>query len=195
MFLHPSPPFSHIPSDQIPPDLVVKYQAIDIVEVIFSLVWQRNIVQTSCRNRKSRCELLSLSGACRSTTKSGRMWKKELEELIDAGIHPEDLAATIHGRMRDMPGLILGSVPAGGNFPIKLPNSLRDRHCYIIGRSGSGKQTPPTPCLPQRALKPTVLDWRKSLGIHDGLLTCRRPHLPLGGLVTRRADTYRVRSA
>jgi hypothetical protein len=59
--------------EQIPPDLVVKYQAIDIFEVIFSLVWQRNIVQTSCRNRKLRCELLSLSGAYRSTTKSGRM--------------------------------------------------------------------------------------------------------------------------
>src|SRR6266705_4492582 len=26
---------------QIPPDLVVKYQAIDIVEIIFSLIWQR----------------------------------------------------------------------------------------------------------------------------------------------------------
>src|SRR5207245_2180348 len=56
-------------------------------------------------------------------------------------------------------------------------------------------QTPPTPCLPQRALKPTVLYWRKPLSIHDGLRTCRRPHLPLGGLVARRADAYRVRSA
>ena len=26
-----------------------------------------------------------------------------------------------------------------GSVPIKLPHSLRDRHCYLIGRSGSGK--------------------------------------------------------
>ena len=55
---------------QIPPDLVVKYQAVDIVEVISSLIWRRNIVQTSCRNRKWRCGPLSPSEAHRSTTKS-----------------------------------------------------------------------------------------------------------------------------
>jgi hypothetical protein len=38
--------------DQIPPDLVVKYQAIDIIEITFSLSWPWNIVQTPCRNRK-----------------------------------------------------------------------------------------------------------------------------------------------
>src|SRR5262245_56683014 len=46
--------FSHIPTD-----LVVKRQAFDIVEVISLPLWQRNIVQTSCRNRKWWCEPLS----------------------------------------------------------------------------------------------------------------------------------------
>jgi hypothetical protein len=32
-------------------------------------------------------------------------------------------------------------------------------------------QTPPTPCLPQCALKPTVLDWRKAFDINDWPLT------------------------
>jgi hypothetical protein len=50
---------------------------------------------------------------------------------------------------------------------------------------GPALQTPPAPCLPQRVLKPTVFDWRKSLSIHDGLLLYRRHHCPLGGLVTR----------
>jgi hypothetical protein len=59
---------------QIPPDLVVKCQAIDIGKVISLLIWRRNIVQTSCRNRKWRCELLSSSEVHRSTTKSGGMW-------------------------------------------------------------------------------------------------------------------------
>jgi transposase-like protein len=31
---------------QIPPDLVVQYQAIDIVGVIFSLIWRLNLVHT-----------------------------------------------------------------------------------------------------------------------------------------------------
>ena len=57
--------------------------------------------------------------------------RAELEELIDNGISPEDLSATIHGRIRESPGLMLGEIPAGeGSIPIKLPDSLRDRHCY-----------------------------------------------------------------
>ena len=62
---------------QIPPDLVVKYQAIDIVELIFSLIWRQNIVQTSCRNRKWRCEPLSPSEVHRATTKSGGIRKNQ----------------------------------------------------------------------------------------------------------------------
>jgi len=38
---------------QIPPDLVVKWQAIDIADVIFSLIWRRHLVHTGGRNRKS----------------------------------------------------------------------------------------------------------------------------------------------
>src|SRR5262249_11919620 len=66
---------------QIPPDLVVKYQAVDIVEVISSLIWRRNIVQTSCRNRKWRCGPLSPSDAYGSTIKSGGIW--ELQGTIE----------------------------------------------------------------------------------------------------------------
>ena len=58
----------------IPPELVVKRQAIDIFEAISLPIWQRNIVQTSCRNRKWRCELLSPSEDHWSTTKSGGVW-------------------------------------------------------------------------------------------------------------------------
>jgi hypothetical protein len=53
----------------------------------------------------------------------------------------------------------------------------------VRSRLGEGRgnrhdeQTPPTPCLPQRARMATVLDGRKSLNIHDRLLTCRRPRL------------------
>jgi hypothetical protein len=65
-------------SYQIPPNLVVKYQVIDIVEAISSLMWRTNIIQTPCRNRKWRCGPLSPSETHRSTTKSGGMWPVKL---------------------------------------------------------------------------------------------------------------------
>ena len=56
--------------NHIPPELVVNRQVVDIFEVISSPIWQRNIVQTSCRNRKWQCEPLT-SEVHRSTTNSG----------------------------------------------------------------------------------------------------------------------------
>jgi hypothetical protein len=63
------------PGEQIPPDLVVKSQGIDIAGVISSLMRPSNVVQTLCRNRKSRIKLLSLSEDHWSTTKSDGMWE------------------------------------------------------------------------------------------------------------------------
>src|SRR5215813_13449653 len=37
-------------------DLVVKCQTVDIIAVIFSPIWCKSIVQTSCQNRKSWCK-------------------------------------------------------------------------------------------------------------------------------------------
>ena len=54
---------------QIPPDFVVKSQAIDSTEVILSLIRRPKVVQTLHRNRKSRLELPFISEAHRSTTK------------------------------------------------------------------------------------------------------------------------------
>src|SRR5215475_7468606 len=58
---------------QIPPDLVVKSQAIDIIDVIVQLIRRPHVVQTSSCNSKSRCEPLSTSEAHRFTTKSDGM--------------------------------------------------------------------------------------------------------------------------
>ena len=59
---------------QIPPDCVVKTQAIAIVEVIAYLLRCSDVVQTSWRTRKSRCERLAPSEAHWSTAKSDGMW-------------------------------------------------------------------------------------------------------------------------
>jgi hypothetical protein len=66
--------------------------------------------------------------------------RDELEKLIDDGISPEELALTIQRRIDEKPGVMLGNMqPPNDRVGIKLPDSLRDRHMYIIGRSGSGK--------------------------------------------------------
>jgi hypothetical protein len=66
--------------------------------------------------------------------------RDELEELIDAGISPKDLSSEIAFRIDDVKGLCLGYQPFGGfHFDVKLTQHYRDRHIYIVGKSGSGK--------------------------------------------------------
>ena len=68
------------------------------------------------------------------------MSREELEEKIDKGITPERLSKEINTRIRMCPGIILGENSYfNDTTEIKLPASLRDRHTYIIGKSGSGK--------------------------------------------------------
>jgi hypothetical protein len=67
------------------------------------------------------------------------MSREELEAKIDSGIAPQDLSAELHKRITAMPGVVLGVNTINPSIEIKLPAPLRDRHCYIIGRSGSGK--------------------------------------------------------
>jgi hypothetical protein len=67
------------------------------------------------------------------------MTREELEAKIDSGIAPQDLSQELHGRIAVMPGIVLGVNTINPAIEIKLPVTLRDRHCYIIGKSGSGK--------------------------------------------------------
>ena len=59
---------------QIPPDLVVKSQGIDIIGLILPLIRGQNVVETSRKHMKSRFELLSPSKGNWFTTKSDGMW-------------------------------------------------------------------------------------------------------------------------
>ena len=66
--------------------------------------------------------------------------RDELEELIDDGITPEDLSTEIIDRMESVDGILLGYQPfADWNFDVKLTQHYKDRHVYIVGKSGSGK--------------------------------------------------------
>lgn len=71
--------------------------------------------------------------------------RDELGELIDNGIRPEDLFDEVMRRIEDQDGLVLGyqnfRVEGKGEFKVdvKLTQKYRDRHVYVIGKSGSGK--------------------------------------------------------
>jgi len=69
------------------------------------------------------------------------MPKPELESLIDSGIDPEVLRAEILRRIDEVDGIVIGKRELEGKKwrEIKYPDFLRDRHAYIIGKSGSGK--------------------------------------------------------
>jgi hypothetical protein len=71
---------------------------------------------------------------------------QEFAEWMQAGITPEALTAEMGRRVEQVDGTVLGyripSFQAGINVTavnVKLTQEYRDRHTYIIGKSGSGK--------------------------------------------------------
>ena len=67
--------------------------------------------------------------------------RTELEALIDGGVDPTELAELIGERIGAQDGVVLGyqSFPDCPPLPVKLTLPLRERHIYIVGKSGSGK--------------------------------------------------------
>lgn len=68
--------------------------------------------------------------------------RQEVEELINRGVTATELVRIIDERCQALPGVILGS-HRHFDFPVsvKLPEAYRDRHVYVIGKSGYGKTT------------------------------------------------------
>ena len=66
--------------------------------------------------------------------------REELSGLIDQGLSADELASAIADRIEAVPGLTLGYHPFPDSpIPVKLTQEFRDRHVYIVGKSGSGK--------------------------------------------------------
>jgi hypothetical protein len=63
--------------------------------------------------------------------------RDELAEKIDAGTTAEELQSFIAGRMLEVDGIELGT--HGSGLPVILPNEYRDKHLYVVGKSGYGK--------------------------------------------------------
>ena len=68
------------------------------------------------------------------------MSREELEALLDHGITAPKLAEEIHRRIEKEDGLILGYHLFGNyGLDVKVPEEMRQRHIYVIGKSGYGK--------------------------------------------------------
>jgi hypothetical protein len=66
--------------------------------------------------------------------------RDELETAIDGGASTDQLADLIADRIEQVEGLHLGYQAVGGSrFPVILPLDYRDKHIYVIGKSGYGK--------------------------------------------------------
>lgn len=68
--------------------------------------------------------------------------RRELNQLIEGGISPSRLSDLLAGRCAQVDGPILGrQACAGTAISVCLPEELRTKHLYMVGRSGSGKTT------------------------------------------------------
>lgn len=64
----------------------------------------------------------------------------ELERRVDAGVTADDLCQEVSSRIAEVPGVHLGrQVFSDFEVPVVLPESYRDRHVYVVGKSGYGK--------------------------------------------------------
>ncbi len=66
--------------------------------------------------------------------------RDELDAMIDSGMSAHDLGTEIGRRVNEAEGLVLGYQALGdAQVPVKLTQDYRDRHVYIVGKSGAGK--------------------------------------------------------
>lgn len=71
-----------------------------------------------------------------------RVSRDELSAWIDSGVTAEELAERLWKACAETDGILLGDHPLGETkLPVVLPDALRSRHLYVVGKSGSGKTT------------------------------------------------------
>ena len=65
--------------------------------------------------------------------------REDLRTMIASGMSAEDLRGRIASKMFSAQSLELGYQGSDDGVPVILPDELRDKHVYVIGKSGYGK--------------------------------------------------------
>ncbi|MBZ0267404.1 hypothetical protein K8I85_04565, partial [bacterium] len=131
-----------------PVALLILYWLIDRVVCFFRGLGEKERLQKYEAERKARSqssnneqmarEVLDRFGYVVSEVLSGR----EIREIVYATEDPEDVAVRLLQPCFEVEGVRLGVHPLPGcDVPIILPESYRERHAYIVGKSGFGKTT------------------------------------------------------
>ncbi len=91
--------------------------------------------------RLSECEdVIRYFANCHGYIARSVVSKRELEEMIAEGATAPELSDLISERILGTEGLNLGYQDAGQlSIPVILPNQYRDKHIYVVGKSGYGK--------------------------------------------------------
>lgn len=102
---------------------------------------QRRLAEEFERERLDRCsDVIQYFANNLGYVARSAISREELSTQMDSGASPEELCVFITQRVLSVDGLRLGFQPTvGGNFPVILPTDHRNRHLYVIGKSGYGK--------------------------------------------------------
>ena len=116
---------------------------------LFSSFWQSQPIEVPVGNATSNnfklyagflVDALGSGGELMGYIARQAISRTELERLIDSGATAAELAGEICSRIDAQEDLVLGFQPfSDWKMDVKLTQKFRDRHVYVIGKSGSGK--------------------------------------------------------
>lgn len=126
--------------------IIYGFMAIGAFIFFLSLIRKSDVAQERRRKEAESRRLADCEGVIRYyANKHGYIarsviTRKELEEIIDSGASADELGDVIAKRIVEVKGLNLGYQQTNGTrFPVILPDEYRDKHMYIVGKSGYGK--------------------------------------------------------
>lgn len=124
-------------------------ETVLVFVTIFVAIWYFRRIYKKSEARAKKAEARRLA-ACEEVVRSYANYlgyiarsvvsREELEKIIDSGASADYLGDFISSRILEVDGLILGDQQIGeSTIPVILPDKYRDKHIYIVGKSGYGK--------------------------------------------------------
>ncbi len=130
------------------PALLLLYWLINAVISIVDRFAEKERLQTYEADRKARAQAVGNEAVARDILDrfgfvvSEALSSREIRQIVSSTEDSEDVAVRLLQPCFEVEGVRLGVHPIPGcDIPIVLPESYRQRHAYIVGKSGFGKTT------------------------------------------------------